>query len=865
MSLLRHRIARRAQLHHLQLTGSLPSGPVVVPGASLRATRAGLTMYAPDGDPVRSWRWALVNWWTADGVARDPAGIHHQVLELQVAGVRHRLLADAADLGAFVRVLAQAVPTSNAGPEARADHGEAGTAEADQQVRRGHHQRHDRRQPGPDRTGRRSGPRHRPSRSSTGQGRLKRWRRHTTHPGDHHRAEGPRIEARRTVILGLHLRQTGIWSRRFAGPAAGLAASGILAASVLAAVAPGLLASTPVAARGTHRANADVARAFGAAALADFHLVAASAPPAPAPPAVAATPLAAHESFGFLPYWALTDPAGVDLAPLTTVAYFSVGVNASGHAVESGPGWTGYQSQVLASMATAAHRGGARVVLTLTCFDQHALDQLTHDPAAQAALAATAVSLVRAKNLDGVNLDFEGQGSADRAGLVRLVGTVASAMHRADAGWQVTVDTYGSSAADTSGFYDVGALAHEVDALVVMAYDMGASGTPGPTAPSTGAGFTDSQVVSEYRAVAPGSSVILGLPLYGYDWPTTGPAAGDPATGPPEPVADDQVAPTDTVYWDPSTGTPWAVYRSGTQWHQIWFDDAPSLAAKARLADIGGLRGVALWALGMTAGAPADIAAALSGTTTVPTPPVGPEVPPGTAVPAPSGPAGAAAPTVPSGSPAAPEGPPGTATGTVPGASIMASGIYRGVSVSLLDWTTTLPAVLPTGASLTIRSTTNTAMACLQDGPPLSVSAVVGWQDGYVVSAATPADCVTGTWFFLLPAAAGSPGTSAVPSSSLGSGTPGSTGGSSGAAGTSAPAATPGPGASSATGSSGSSSSSSSSSSASGGGSTGSSPTGSGSTSAGSGSSGSGSAAMAAATRTPGTGATGAASAGSGT
>ena len=845
MSLLRHHVARRAHLHHLQLTGSLPSGPIVVPGASLRATRAGLTMYAPDGDPVRSWRWALVNWWTADGVARDPAGIHHQVLELHVAGVRHRLLADAADLGAFVRVLAQAVPTSSAGPGAQVDPGEAGAAEAGRQ------------QPGQDRIGRRSGPRHRPSRRGTGHGRLKRWRRRSTRPCDPGPARGTRIEARRTAILGLRLRHTGIWSRRFAGPAVGLAASGILAASILAAVAPGLLASTPAAATGTHRANADVAKAFGAAALVDFHLVAASAPPAPAPPAVAATPLAAHESFGFLPYWALANPAGVNLAPLTTVAYFSVDVNASGHAVESGPGWTGYQSQVLASMATTAHRDGARVVLTLTCFDQHALDQLTHDPAAQAALAATAVSLVRAKNLDGVNLDFEGRGSADRAGLVRLVGAVASAMHRADAGWQVTVDTYGSSAAGTSGFYDVGALAHEVDALVVMAYDMGASGIPGPTAPSTGAGFTDSQVVSEYRAVAPGSSVILGLPLYGYDWPTTGPAAGDPATGPPEPVADDQVAPTDTVYWDPSTGTPWAVYQSGSQWHQIWFDDAPSLAAKARLADTGGLRGVALWALGMTTGAPADITAALSGTTTMPTPPLGPEVPPGTAIPAPSGPAGAAAPAGPSGSPAAPGSTPGAPTGSVPGTSIVASGMYRGISVSLLDWTSTLPAVLPTGASLTVRSTTNTAMACLQDGPPLSVSSVVGWQDGYVVSAATPADCVTGTWFFLLPAGPDGPGTSAVPSSGLGPGTSGSTGGSTGTAGTSAPAGPSGPGTSSAGGSSSNTSGASS---------TGSGLTGSGSTSAGSGpaGSGSGSAGMAAATRTPGTGAAGAASAGSG-
>ena len=43
-------------------------------------------------------------------------------------------------------------------------------------------------------------------------------------------------------------------------------------------------------------------------------------------------------------------------------------------------------------------------------------------------LAAAVVSAVQAKNLDGVNLDFEGVGSADQAGLTALVGTVAAAV-----------------------------------------------------------------------------------------------------------------------------------------------------------------------------------------------------------------------------------------------------------------------------------------------------------------------------------------------------------------------------------------------------------------------------------------------------
>ena len=86
---------------------------------------------------------------------------------------------------------------------------------------------------------------------------------------------------------------------------------------------------------------------------------------------------------------------------------------------QSGPGWVGYQSQALADLVTRAHAAGDRVVLTASCFDQSALDKMAADPTAGARLAAALVQLVAAKNLDGVNLDFEGKGSKDQAGLDR--------------------------------------------------------------------------------------------------------------------------------------------------------------------------------------------------------------------------------------------------------------------------------------------------------------------------------------------------------------------------------------------------------------------------------------------------------------
>ena len=180
---------------------------------------------------------------------------------------------------------------------------------------------------------------------------------------------------------------------------------------------------------------------------------------------------------------------------------------------------------------TRAHGAGDRVVLTASCFDQSALDKMAGDPTTGPRLAASLVQLVTAKNLDGVNIDFEGKGSKDQAGLDTLVAAVSSAMHHANPHWQVTMDTYASSAGDPSGFYDIPGLNSERRRVLRDGLRHERPSTPSPTAPLTGAGFTDLDAVQQYAAVVSPSKVILGVPYYGYDWPTAGPGLGDPATG----------------------------------------------------------------------------------------------------------------------------------------------------------------------------------------------------------------------------------------------------------------------------------------------------------------------------------------------
>ena len=342
-------------------------------------------------------------------------------------------------------------------------------------------------------------------------------------------------------------------------------------------------------------------------------LPAAVTAPAPAPPGLSTAVLKPHEVFGFAPYWTLAASSGFDLNDLTTVAYFGVDVAADGSLIQNDAGWNGYESQALADLITRAHASGDRVVLSVECFDQSSLDRLTRDPGAQAQLADNLISAVAQKQMDGLNIDFEGLGSSDRAGMVNLVKYLSSRVRAANQHWQLTVDTYAGSATDTNGFFDVASMASAVDAFFVMAYDMYQSGVASPNAPLQGPGANDEAAVEAYASVVPASKVILGVPFYGYSWQTTSNGPRAQTTSGPVPISYGQLLGASLpIYWDQQCQVPLSSYHDGQQqWHEVYFDDPQSVALKAQAADYAHLLGVGIWALGMDGNDPAMMSALL--------------------------------------------------------------------------------------------------------------------------------------------------------------------------------------------------------------------------------------------------------------
>jgi len=443
-----------------------------------------------------------------------------------------------------------------------------------------------------------------------------------------------------------------------------------------------------------------------------LHLAPATSAPAPAPPSVAAAaPVQSHEVFGYAPYWTLPKSSAFNVADLTTLAYFSVDANADGTLDQTGPGWNGYQSQDLVDLVTRAHAAGDRVVLTVTCFDQGTLDRITSDPSAPARLSAALIAAVQAKSLDGVNFDFEGQGSADRVGLTNLITKVSAALHGTDSHWQVSMAAYASAASDPGGFYDVAALAPAVDVYFVMAYDMNSRTQPSPTSPLFGPAFTDAMALEQFLKVVPATKLILGLPYYGYDWPTVDGTPTSAATGPESPMTDATIAAAGhPTYWDPVTDTPWTAYQVGTQWHRTYFDDPTSLALKAQLANYFHIAGVGIWALGMDGNDPAMLAALLGNA------PVTKD----------------------------------TLTGPPPGTGFLSFATYDGttnIALTPIAPPATIGTIQLVG-TLGAFTTTDPALACLQTGTPLQVLSDSTLPGVLLVLATTPTDCASALWSF---------------------------------------------------------------------------------------------------------------------
>ncbi len=323
------------------------------------------------------------------------------------------------------------------------------------------------------------------------------------------------------------------------------------------------------------------------------------------------------EVFGFAPYWTINNLQNVNFDVLTTFAYFGIPVNSDGSLDISDPGYSTFISNQATRIFTKAHEHGTRVVLTLTDMNNYDILALMDSPEAQQRTIDQAVTMVKNRGIDGLNIDFEysgDPGQAYRDKFSSFIQNITDRMHQEVPGSKVTVSVYASAVKDPK-IYNISSIAKSSDGVFMMAYDFAVAGSDQamPTAPLYGHKqgvywYDISSAVNDFLSVMPADKLILGVPWYGYNYVVNQP--GVKASTYPywsetqtNALAQQTITPSAPGYetgWDPYGEVGWkAYYDSYTgAWRMIFLENTKSLSLKFNFAKKENLEGVGIWALG---------------------------------------------------------------------------------------------------------------------------------------------------------------------------------------------------------------------------------------------------------------------------
>lgn len=224
---------------------------------------------------------------------------------------------------------------------------------------------------------------------------------------------------------------------------------------------------------------------------------------------------------------------------------------------------------------------------------------LAHDiltnQSVQNTLITNVLAIMKSKGYLGVNVDFEDVPAQDRNLFSQFVRRLASRLHAQ--GYPVTIalsaKTEENTTSPLSGAQDYAVLGQLTDYVVLMTYDWGyMGGPPYPIAPINEV----SKVLDYAVSVIPRNKIMMGVPLYAYDWKTPF------QSGTLADMISSQEAVTRaqnygvSIQYNDLYQSPYFQYtdEAGIS-HEVWFEDARSVFAKYETVKRYDLRGVSYW------------------------------------------------------------------------------------------------------------------------------------------------------------------------------------------------------------------------------------------------------------------------------
>lgn len=214
-------------------------------------------------------------------------------------------------------------------------------------------------------------------------------------------------------------------------------------------------------------------------------------------------------------------------------------------------------------------------------------------------LIQNVVRVMKTKKYTALNVDFEHLKPEDRDRYTRFMKRLIPKVHAA--GFPVSTSLAPKTSSKQTGSWytahDYGAHGQIADFVILMTYEWGWTGGP----PMAVAPINQVKKVLDYAVTAiPHDKIIMGMPLYGYDWTLPYKKGGPPAKRlgfqQAAALAKKQGA---TVHYDQTSQAPNFRYTDDRgQKHVVWFENQKSLQAKFNLVKKYDLRGVSYWELG---------------------------------------------------------------------------------------------------------------------------------------------------------------------------------------------------------------------------------------------------------------------------
>jgi spore germination protein len=228
-------------------------------------------------------------------------------------------------------------------------------------------------------------------------------------------------------------------------------------------------------------------------------------------------------------------------------------------------------------------------------FNPELVHQVLNNPAARSNLVNNIFYLISRKGYGGVTIDFERVREADRDLFTGFLHQLRDRLR--PSGFILVIAVPAKVSEDTPWLrgYDYGGIGSVVDYMFIMAYDWHHAGSePGPVAPITEVRSTVEFALNS----VPGRKIIIGVPLYGYNWvipyiPGTVALA----------ISNQNAIETAIRYQAPiqyskADESPFFRYSDGQGIkHEVWFEDVKSMSAKMLLVREYNLQAIGAWQL----------------------------------------------------------------------------------------------------------------------------------------------------------------------------------------------------------------------------------------------------------------------------